>query len=311
MNRSIAIVIDEITSLKWSRDSSLDLARTAVSRGWTTLLVQAEEIKLDAGGVSFSGREVSREGLGNFVHMHESTLDAVISRVDPPLDQRYFATLQLLARVEERTLVMNRPSSLLSHSEKLLPSLLAAPTPEAIVTSSLVEIREFMDVHGRVVIKPLYDYCGSAVYLTDRVDRNLPSVFQMMRRQYPHTPFVIQRHLPEIDDGDRRVFLIWGEPVGAINRRLAPDDFRANMAVGGIAEAYGLGGEEAVILRNLGSRLVELGIYIAGVDMIGSYVTEINFTAPTGHVQVRELTGVDVSQCAIVALERHLDGRSN
>lgn len=287
-------ITDNFGFLDAERDATLHIVDTALQIGWDvsaadyeSLHCTRESIVVDTADVGGRGLSAKRRQLKEF--------DVVFIRIDPPVDLRFISLMQILCDPDLPCLFVNSPRALLHWPEKLLPKALGLPRPSSIVTHSVADVRDFAREVGKVVVKPMYDYRGAGIYVTGSEDRNLTSVFESIRSRYAGAPLIAQRYLPEIEQGDRRVFVVGGVPVAAINRRCDPLEYRANMAVGGIAEPYFLSQEEEVLLARVGSELIRMGIPLAGVDLIGNLVTEVNFTAPTGHIQVEELLGVNVS----------------
>jgi glutathione synthase len=243
--------------------------------------------------------ELRRE-LGNHVSYGPETevdladQDVVWLRQDPPFDMGYITTTHLLDLIHPKTLVVNDPFWVRNCPEKLLVLQFPELTPPTAVARDLVTIRAFKARHGDIILKPLYGNGGAGVFRLDPNDRNLSSLFELFTSM-SREPLIVQKFLPDVAKGDKRIILIDGEPVGAINRVPQPGETRSNMHVGGRPEKIGLTPRDLEICAAIGPTLREKGQVFVGIDVIGDYLTEINVTSPTGIQELDRFDGINVS----------------
>lgn len=221
-------------------------------------------------------------------------LDVIHFRQDPPFDMAYLTTTYLLERIHPRTLVVNDPVNVRNAPEKLFVTQFAELTPPTLITRSLGQLKAFREEYGDVIVKPLYGNGGAAVFHLKPHDTNAGSLVELFQNVF-REPFIVQRYLPEVRQGDKRIILVDGEPVGAINRIPAADETRSNMHVGGRPEATALTPREREICEAIGPELKSRGLIFAGIDVIGDYLTEINVTSPTGIREVQRFGGADIA----------------
>ncbi|MDJ0981791.1 MAG: glutathione synthase, partial [Kiloniellales bacterium] len=208
-------------------------------------------------------------------------IDVVLLRQDPPFDMAYITTTHLLEHLHPRPLVVNDPAEVRNAPEKLFVTNFPDLMPPTLISSRREEILDFRAEQGDIVIKPLFGNGGADVFHIRPEDDNLNALLEMFTRIY-REPIMVQRYLPEIRQGDKRIILIDGEPVGAVNRVPPAGEARANLHVGGRAEKSDLTPREQEICARLGPTLAERGLVFVGIDVIGDYLTEINVTSPTG-----------------------------
>jgi glutathione synthase len=240
----------------------------------------------DQAGDHFTLDAARREPLAAF--------DIVLLRQDPPFDLAYITSTHLLERIHPATLVVNDPASVRNAPEKIFVMDFADLMPPTLISRDLDEINSFRDEHGAVVMKPLHGYGGAAVFRILPQDMNFGSLFDMFSVTF-REPWVIQRFLPEVKHGDKRIILVEGEFAGAVNRVPAADDLRSNMVRGGAARATELSPREREICTRLGPALRERGLLFVGIDVIDGFLTEINVTSPTGIRAVARLGGPDIA----------------
>src|SRR5437868_2566495 len=220
-------------------------------------------------------------------------VDVVLMRQDPPFDLGYITATHLLERIQSETLVVNDPASVRNAPEKVWVLDFAEFMPPTAITRSLGLTRKFLAEHGEIVVKPLHGFAGGSVFRIGPDGRNLASLMELFNRTY-REPHVVQKFLPEIAEGDKRIVLIDGETAGAINRIPGEGEIRSNLAVGGKAAKTELTPREQEICAALAPELQKRGILFAGIDVIGGkWLTEINVTSPTGIVAIDELHGPD------------------
>jgi glutathione synthase len=223
-----------------------------------------------------------------------SAFDVILMRQDPPFDLAYISATHLLERVQPRTLVVNYPAHVRNAPEKLFVTEFADLMPPTLVTRNLDEIKRFRGEHGDIVMKPLYGAGGAAVFALKAEDVNFGSLYDLFAATF-REPWVVQKYLPAVKNGDKRIILVDGYFAGAVNRVPQADDLRSNMVRGGVAEATDLTDRERAICNRLGPALRERGLLFAGIDVIDGFLTEINVTSPTGIRAVRRLGGPDIA----------------
>src|SRR4051794_36075063 len=236
-------------------------------------------------------------------------VDVVLMRQDPPFDLGYITATHLLERIQGETLVVNDPAAVRNAPEKVWVLDFARFMPPTVVTRSLGVTRKFLAEHGEIVIKPLHGFAGGSVFRIGPDGRNLASLIELFNRTY-REPHVIQKFLPEIADGDKRIVLADGEVAGAINRIPGEGEIRSNLAVGGKAAKTDLTPREEEICAALGPELNRRGLLFVGIDVIGGrWLTEINVTSPTGIVAIDKFNGTDTAGLIWDAIERRLSAR--
>jgi glutathione synthase len=234
----------------------------------------------------FTLGEARRERLAGF--------DVILLRQDPPFDLAYITTTHLLERIHPKTLVVNDPASVRNAPEKIFVMQFADLMPPTLISRDIDEINAFRAEHGDVVMKPLYGHGGAAVFRVMPKDMNFGSLHDMFSVTF-REPWVIQRFLPEVKSGDKRIVLVNGEFAGAVNRVPAENDLRSNMVRGGAAKATDLSPRERAICERLGPALRERGLLFVGIDVIDGFLTEINVTSPTGIRAIARVGGPDVA----------------
>jgi glutathione synthase len=232
--------------------------------------------------------------LGEKVRTDLSQMDVVLLRQDPPFDMNYITTTHLLERIHPRTLVVNDPAWVRNSPEKIFVTEFPDLMPETLITKDVEEVAAFRREYGDIIIKPLYGNGGAGIFHLAEADRNLGSLLEMFSQLF-REPFIVQRYLKDVRKGDKRIILIDGEPVGAINRVPAETESRSNMHVGGRAEKSELTEREREICARIGPSLKERGFILVGIDVIGDWMTEINVTSPTGIREVKRFGGADIA----------------
>ena len=240
----------------------------------------------DEVGNHFMLGEAKREDLSSF--------DVVLLRQDPPFDLAYITSTHLLERIHPKTLVVNDPAGVRNAPEKLFVMDFPQLMPPTLISRDLDEINAFRDQHGAVVMKPLHGHGGAAVFRVMPQDMNFGSLFDMFSVTF-REPWVIQRFLPNVKHGDKRIIMVDGEFAGAVNRVPAADDLRSNMVRGGAAQATELSPREREICTTVGPALRERGLLFVGLDVIDDNLTEINVTSPTGIRAITRLGGPDIA----------------
>ncbi|MDM7849623.1 glutathione synthase [Pseudochrobactrum kiredjianiae] len=309
MALKIAIQMDHINSIRIAGDTSFALCLAALDRGHELYHYTPDRLSMRDGVVSaalepLQVRDIEGDHftLGEAVHTDLSEMDVILLRQDPPFDMNYITTTHLLERIHPKTLVVNDPAWVRNSPEKIFVTEFPDLMPETLITKDLQEVLKFRREFGDIIIKPLYGNGGAGVFHLTTDDRNLTSLLEMFEQMY-REPFIAQRYLKDVRSGDKRIILIDGEPVGAINRVPAESDARSNMHVGGRAEATELTAREKEICARIGPSLKERGFILVGIDVIGDYMTEINVTSPTGIREIKRFGGADIAQLFWDAVE--------
>jgi glutathione synthase len=301
MKLNVAVQMDPIARINIRGDSTFALLLEAQKRGHGLSYYTPDKLSLrddelvapmqvltvrDEVGDHFTLGEPRREPLAAF--------DVVLLRQDPPFDLAYITSTHLLERLQPKTLVVNDPASVRNAPEKLFVMDFPQLMPPTLISRDLDEINAFRDEHGAVVMKPLHGHGGAAVFRIMPQDMNFGSLFDMFSVTF-REPWVIQRFIPEVKHGDKRIILVEGEFAGAVNRVPATDDLRSNMVRGGAAHATDLTEREREICTTLGPALRKRGLLFAGIDVIDGNLTEINVTSPTGIRAIARLGGPDIA----------------
>jgi glutathione synthase len=301
--------MDPIEPIDIDGDSTFALALEAQVRGHGLFHYLTEDLALRDGRVTARARplQVRREAGNHFSFGAPETLDlagldVVLMRQDPPFDMAYITATHILEHIHPQTLVVNDPVSVRNAPEKLFVTHFEGVMPPTLITSSHEEINAFRAEHKDIIVKPLYGNGGAGVFHIRPDDENLNSLLEMFDDLY-REPIIIQRYLPEVRLGDKRIILVDGEAVGAINRVPAEGEARSNMHVGGRAEKIGLTPRERDICAAIGPSLREQGLIFVGIDVIGDYLTEINVTSPTGIQEIDRFDGVNLSAIIWDAIE--------
>jgi glutathione synthase len=309
MKLNVAVQMDPISRININGDSTFALLLEAQKRGHgisyytpDKLSLRGEELVApvqlltvrDAVGDHFTLGEPRREPLTNF--------DVILLRQDPPFDLAYITSTHFLERIHPKTLVVNDPAGVRNAPEKLFVMNFPQLMPPTLISRDLDEINAFRDQYGAVVMKPLHGHGGAAVFRIMPQDMNFGSLFDMFSVTF-REPWVIQRFIPEVKHGDKRILLVDGEFAGAVNRVPAADDLRSNMVRGGAAQATELSEREREICATLGPALREQGLLFVGIDVIDGNLTEINVTSPTGIRAIARLGGPDVAAMIWNAIE--------
>ncbi|MEL6549485.1 MAG: glutathione synthase [Pseudomonadota bacterium] len=297
----VAFQMDPIEHVDIDADSSFRLAEEAEARGHELFVYTPDRLVFDSGAVSATGRAVNvTRQKGNHVSFGPwetrdlRDLDVVWLRQDPPFDMGYITTTHLLEMVHPDTLVVNDPFWVRNFPEKLLVLEFTDLTPPTMIARSLEALRDFRKRHGDIIVKPLYGNGGAGVFRLRPEDGNLASLHELFAG-INREPLIAQKFLPDVSEGDKRIILVDGEPVGAINRVPAQGETRSNMHVGGRPEKIGLTERERDICARIGPKLREHGQIFVGIDVIGGWLTEINVTSPTGIQELERFDGINVA----------------
>lgn len=302
MTLKVAIQMDPIEAVNIASDTTFLMAETAQARGHSLWVYDFRTLALEEGRLYCRARPVTvRRTVGDHVTFGDEQrldlgrdIDVILMRQDPPFDMAYVTATYLLETVHPHTLVVNDPAEVRSAPEKLLVTRFPDLTPPTLISSDPVQLGDFHRRHGEVVLKPLHGAAGSGVVRLKADDPNLDALIEI-HATGSRDPLVIQKFLPAVSKGDKRIILVDGEPVGAINRIPAKDQVRSNLRVGGTAAPVELTPRDLEICKAIGPTLKERGLIFVGIDVIGDWMTEINVTSPTGAQQLKQFTGVDAT----------------
>ncbi|MAY33997.1 MAG: glutathione synthase [Rhodovulum sp.] len=301
MSLKVAIQMDPIDGIDINADTTFRLAEEAQARGHTLFYYTPDRLFWDNGRVKARGWPLTvRREIGNHFTLGDETVedlgdwDVVWLRQDPPFDMGYITTTHMLDFIHPETLVVNDPFWVRNFPEKLLVLNFPDFIPPTMIARDLDTIKSFKAEHGDIILKPLYGNGGAGVFRLDHSDRNLASLHELFTGM-SREPMIVQKFLPAVSAGDKRVILVNGEPVGAINRVPAEGETRSNMHVGGRPEKVALTPRDLEICAAIGPTLRENGQIFVGIDVIGDYMTEINVTSPTGMQELERFDGTNVA----------------
>jgi glutathione synthase len=266
-----------------------------LSANHLTALVQPVEVFDRPRGEHYRLGQAARRDLAEF--------DVVLMRQDPPFDMNYITITHLLERIHPRTYVMNPPFAVRNAPEKILATEFPELMPPTLITRDRALIEEFRRAHGNIIVKPLYGNGGAGVFFIEEGSHNLVSLLELFEQAF-REPFMVQRYLPEVRRGDKRIIIVDGEPVGAVNRIPSAGESRSNLHVGGRPELSELTPRERQICAAIGPRLKALDMIFVGIDVIGDYLTEINVTSPTGIREIKRFGGPDIAPLIWDAIEK-------
>lgn len=309
MSLKVAIQMDPIGPIDINADSSFRIAEEAQARGHTLFYYTPDKLAYQEGRVTARGWPLTVQrvkddhfSLGDEVEVDLSGFDVVWLRQDPPFDMGYITTTHILDMIHSDTLVVNDPTWVRNYPEKLLVLDFPDLTPPTMIARDLDTLKDFRARHGDVILKPLYGNGGAGVFKLRQDDSNLASLHEMFTG-INREPLIMQKFLPDVSKGDKRVILVDGEPVGAINRVPAAGETRSNMHVGGRPEKVELTARDLEICAAIGPLLREKGQIFVGIDVIGDWLTEINVTSPTGLQELERFDGTNVTAKIWEAIE--------
>jgi glutathione synthase len=301
MKLKVAVQMDPIARINVRGDSTFALLLEAEKRGYALSYYTPEQLSqrgtdliATVQPLTVRDDESNHFTLGDPARVNLETFDVILLRQDPPFDLAYITTTHMLERIHPRTLVVNDPAAVRNAPEKVFVMEFADLMPPTLISRDKDEINAFRAEHGDVVMKPLYGHGGAAVFRIAPNDMNFGSLYDLFAVTF-REPWVIQRFLPEVKHGDKRIILVDGEFAGAVNRVPAQDDLRSNMVRGGAAQSTGLSPREQEICSRLGPALRARGLLFVGIDVIDGWLTEINVTSPTGIRAIARLGGPDIA----------------
>jgi glutathione synthase len=311
MQLRVAVQMDPIASINPAGDSTFAMMLEAQSRGHSLDYYTVGSLGLRDNVLTASVQPVEAfdkpKGehfrLGDAVRKNLADYDVVLMRQDPPFDMNYITITHLLERIHPRTYVVNPPFTVRNAPEKILVTEFPELMPPTLITRDRALIQAFRKEHGNIIVKPLYGNGGAGVFFIEEGSHNLVSLLELFEQAF-REPFMVQRYLPEVRKGDKRIIIVDGEPVGAINRVPSEGEARSNMHVGGRPELSELTPREREICASIGPKLKELDMIFVGIDVIGDYLTEINVTSPTGIREIKRFGGPDIAPMIWDAIER-------
>lgn len=311
MSLRIAVQMDPLEAVNPAGDTSFMMIEEAQRRGHRVSVYGVGDLVYDTGEVAAWARPAKVfPGKTPHAEIREAVrtdlrrdVDVILMRQDPPFHMGYITAAHLLELVTPETLVVNDPAGVRSSPEKVLPLMFPDLQPPTLITRDIRRVQEFRARHGDIVLKPLHGHGGSGVLKLDRDDGNLESIVDLFLKMVPE-PFIAQAFLPAVSEGDKRILIVDGEAVGAINRKPPVGAIRSNLVVGGKAEATDLSAREREICARIGPELKKRGLIFVGIDVIGGMMTEINVTSPTGARALKNLSGIDAVATMWDAVEK-------
>jgi glutathione synthase len=309
----IAVQMDPIAGINPLADSTFALMLAAEQRGHAlayyspaTLALRDNTLSASVAPVEVFDRPKGEHfRLGEAARADLSQFDVVLMRQDPPFDMNYVTITHLLERIHPATYVTNDPKSVRDAPEKILVTAFPELMPPTLITRDREEIRAFRRAEGNIILKPLYGNGGSGVFLIQEADQNLNSLIELFELNF-REPFMVQRYLPQVRQGDKRIIIVDGEPAGALNRIPSEGEARSNLHVGGRPEISALTDRERDICAAIGPTLRQMGLIFVGIDVIGGYLTEINVTSPTGIREIERFGGPSIAPLIWDAIESRL-----
>ena len=311
MSLRIAIQMDPLEEVDINADTTFALAEAAQERGHSLWVYQPKHLSFDTGKLLARARPAKVQrvkdepgilGDEQVIDLAED-VDVVLMRQDPPFDMAYITACHLLEMLKGETLVLNDPEFVRSGPEKVFPLLFPEIIPDTLISRDLGAIIDFRARHKDIIIKPLYGNGGAGVFRMKEDDSNFSSLMEMFLER-TREPLIAQAFLPDVSNGDKRVIIIDGEPVGAINRRPKKGETRSNMHVGGTAEPVEMSETDLDICRAIGPELKRRGQIFVGIDIIGDKLTEVNVTSPTGIQELKRFTGIDAAGIFLDVVQR-------
>jgi glutathione synthase len=310
-NLKVAVQMDHVATINPRGDSTFAMMLEAQARGHELIHYTADTLALRDNVLTALAAPIIVEDkpkgehftLGDERRVDLSSQDVVLMRQDPPFDMNYITITHLLERIHPRTLVVNPPAAVRNAPEKILVTEFPELMPPTLVTRDRAMIHAFRKEHGNIIVKPLYGNGGAGVFFIQEVDHNLASLLELFEQNY-REPFMIQKYLPDVRKGDKRIIIIDGEPVAGLNRIPAEGEARSNMHVGGRPEFIELTPRDLEICAVIAPALKARDMIFVGIDVIGDYLTEINVTSPTGIREIKRFGGPDIAVMIWDAIEK-------
>ena len=309
----LAVVMDPIERIKPEKDGTLDLLLSAQSFGYELTRFHSEELRISDGKPLGIGRSISvfddinswfKYGSENEFCLND--FDVILMRKDPPFDMEYiYSTYVLDLAKMNGAKVINEPSAIRNLNEKVSITLFPDVTPPTLVSSSQKDLRSFLNEHKKIVVKPLDGMGGRSIFIVEKGEKNTNTIFEEMTKNDSKT-IMAQKYIPEIKNGDKRIHLVFGKHVDmALARVPSEEDHRGNLVMGAVGEVRKLTQRDKEICNQIGATLLKAGVYFAGIDVIGDYLSEINITSPTGMREISKNSEVNVSDVFFKALQKN------
>ena len=295
--------MDPLESLSLEDDTTLAIIEECLSRDYNIWHFLPKDVSYINGEVMASSKiilELNRDIQPSFktsdlIRKNLKELDLIFLRQDPPFDMSYITSTFLLEYIEDEVKIINKPSEVRNAPEKLFLNRWKNLTPETIITRNISEINSFRKKHKNIILKPLYGNGGNSIFFLDEKDKNFNSLIEIFLDTHPEQ-FILQEYLQNIKFGDKRIILINGKPEGAINRIPSENDIRANLHVGGKAKKTVISNKEMEICESIGPELIQKGLILVGIDIIGNKLTEINVTSPTGFREIQKFSNINLAK---------------
>ena len=309
MTINIGFQMDPLESLSLEDDTTLAIIEESLSKNYNIWYFLPKDVSYINGEVMASSKiilELNRNIQPSFktsdsISKNLKELDLIFLRQDPPFDMSYITSTFLLEYIENEVKIINKPSEVRNAPEKLFLNRWRDLTPETIITKNISEINSFRKKHKKIILKPLYGNGGNGIFFLDKKDKNFNSLIEIFLDSHPEQ-FILQEYLPNIKFGDKRIILINGKPEGAINRIPSENDIRANLHVGGKATKTVISNKEMEICESIGPELIQRGLLLVGIDIIGNKLTEINVTSPTGFREIQKFSNINLAKKLIESL---------
>ena len=309
MTINIGFQMDPLEGLSLEDDTTLAIIEECLLRNYNIWHFLPKDVSYINGEVIASSKiilELNRDIQPSFktsdlISKNLKELDLIFLRQDPPFDMSYITSTFLLEYIEDEVKIINKPSEVRNAPEKLFLNRWKNLTPETIITKNISEINSFRKKHKNIILKPLYGNGGNGIFFLDEKDKNFNSLIEIFLDTHPEQ-FILQEYLPNIKFGDKRIILINGKPEGAINRIPSENDIRANLHVGGKATKTVISNKEMEICESIGPELIQRGLLLVGIDIIGNKLTEINVTSPTGFREIQKFSNINLAKKLIDSL---------
>ena len=309
MTINIGFQMDPLESLSLEDDTTLAIIEECLSKNYNIWHFLPKDVSYINGEVMASSKiilELNRDIQPSFktsdlIRKNLKELDLIFLRQDPPFDMSYITSTFLLEYIEDEVKIINKPSEVRNAPEKLFLNRWRDLTPETIITRNISEINSFRKKHKKIILKPLYGNGGNGIFFLGEKDKNSNSLIEIFLDSHPEQ-FIFQEYLPNIKFGDKRIILINGKPEGAINRIPSENDIRANLHVGGKATKTVISNKEMEICESIGPELIQRGLLLVGIDIIGNKLTEINVTSPTGFREIEKFSNINLAKKLIDGL---------
>ena len=309
MTINIGFQMDPLESLNLEDDTTLAIIEECLSKNFNIWHFLPKDVSYLNGEVIASSKNIleldkdTQPGFktSDLIRKNLKELDLIFLRQDPPFDMSYITSTFLLEYIEDEVKIINKPSEVRNAPEKLFLNRWKNLTPETVITRNISEINSFRKKHKNIILKPLYGNGGNGIFFLGEKDKNFNSLIEIFLGTHPEQ-FILQEYLPNIKFGDKRIILINGKPEGAINRIPSENDIRANLHVGGKATKTVISNKEMEICEIIGPELIQRGLLLVGIDIIGSKLTEINVTSPTGFREIQKFSNINLAKKLIESL---------